>query len=274
MEVLSSYSERGDGPDNEDAYGYRDNIFWVIDGATDLYHLNLFGCDDDVARYVRQLNQCIYDNANGKDRLADILRKSVSDTNKLLSLKTEDYEIYKLPSFAVLLARMTGSKCEYYILGDCVLLVRNKGEIIKLTDSRLLVFTEKNRSGIEALKKSGKLTYENKIELLRDTRKYMNTENGYWIGSVDCAGIDNAIQGEIDIDPETMCLGCSDGLMEAFDLFGISAIDGSIFDAEKLKHIVNALRKCQQDDARNSVARVRKKDDLTYILVRCAYGSI
>ena len=268
MKVLASFSERGDRIENEDVYGYNKNIFWVIDGATDLYHLNLFECNDDVAHYVRQLSQCIYNNANDKDKLVDIIRKSVLDTNDLLNLKTEEYDSYKMPSFAILLARVTDSKCEYYILGDCVLLIKKKNKIIKITDKRLLAFTEKNRSGIVNLQKNGRLNSENETNLYRDIRKYMNSENGYWIGSVDCAGIENAIQGEIDIDDESMFLGFSDGLLEAFDLFEISAIDESVFDAARLEYIVKELRKLQQDDAQRSIARVRKKDDLTYILVR------
>lgn len=36
MRVVCKYTEKGDGIENEDAVGFADNAFWVIDGATDL----------------------------------------------------------------------------------------------------------------------------------------------------------------------------------------------------------------------------------------------
>ena len=55
MRVVCKYTEKGDGIENEDAVGFADNAFWVIDGATDLFKKKIFGTVDDVAFYVRML---------------------------------------------------------------------------------------------------------------------------------------------------------------------------------------------------------------------------
>lgn len=268
MNILGAFSERGDGMDNEDIYGYRDNVFWVIDGATDLFHLNLFDCDDDVAYYVRCLSKTIFNNISAIESLKSIVIKAINDANNICNINVSETEAYKFPSFAIVVARINESKLEYFVLGDCTLLLNTNNGIVEITDKRLLEFSKRNRAGIERLLSSDAFDHVTEIEIYRETRFLMNKKNGYWIGSVDLCGIDHAIEGVLKIDEDTKIIGCTDGFMEAFNLFDIANIDKNIFDAFALEKISKELRKRQNEDQERNKARVRTKDDLTYILVR------
>ena len=59
-----------------------------------------------------------------------------------------------------------------------------------------------------------------------------------------------------------------DGLLEAFELFKIAQVDEKLFSNERLQEVVKELRKQQKMDATREVTRVRKADDVTYVLVR------
>lgn len=268
MEILANYSECGDGIENEDVIGYKGDYFWIIDGATDLFNLDFFGCQDDVAHYVKQLSECIAGSVNNNLEMNKIIKKAIYMTNKILNLEVDNYYAYELPSFAILFVKLEMNKCKYFVLGDCILQIKNKSNIIQIRDNRIKTFSKKNRVGFEELKKNNKLNYFSEKKLYIDTRKYMNRIDGYWIGSADAKGLEHGIEGEVDTDQNTICLGYSDGLLEAFELFDVAKINKDIFDKKTLEKVVRQLRELQQKDTQRECTRVRVKDDLSYILVR------
>lgn len=268
MQILSKYSEKGDGVENEDAIGHKDNCFWVIDGATDLFKLNLFGVNDDIAYYVEKLNLYISETAEKDKSLSDIIYEAIKRTNMALKISNTIYEAYKMPNFAIMMVRLDQGKCEYFVLGDCTLQIRNKKCIVEITDTRIAEFSKQNRIFLEKLKKKGELNDRNELSIYQKTRQCINNENGYWIGTVDAKGIDKAIQGEIELDRNAVLLGCTDGLMEAFDTFKIATVSDQIFDKIYLDDLVRKLRKCQNQDEGRKHIRTRKRDDVSYILVK------
>lgn len=270
MEVLGYYTERGDGIKNEDVVGFQGDYFWIIDGATDLFHLNLFESEDDVALYVESLSISISEiiEKDLEKDLAVIIKNAINLTNMKLGLDIDSYEIYKMPSFAILLAEHQEFVCRYLVLGDCFMQVKIADEIVEITDRRISQFSQRNKEGLQRLIKDEMFSDKNEKELYRKTRMCMNKQDGYWIGSVDGVGIEHAIQGQVEIDKDSICLAYTDGLMETFDLFKLSEIDMSIFNNDNLLEIVRKLRVYQSEDSEREVTRVRKRDDLSYLLVR------
>lgn len=267
MHVLCGESIKGDGIENEDEFGFSDNTFWVIDGASDLFGLNLFNSNDDVAFYVRTLSKKIKECMNDQDELSKILLNSIYATNEFLGLQVEKYEDYKLPSFAILIGRIVEGICEYYILGDCFLAVYEKDGVRKYTDNRLIQFTRNNREGVRRLIEEGLLTQSSEKGVFIETRKCMNKKDGYWIGSPDGKGVEHGIYGKIQLSSDAKILGFTDGFAEAFDVFEIDSLEDLDASEEGIAKTVSTLRSMQDEDFCRSIVRVRSKDDLTYILI-------
>lgn len=267
MQVVKAVTKRGDRAENEDTYGYIENAFWVIDGATDLFELGLSE-GDDVAYYVKSLSDEISECFNQSDLLTEIIYKSILNTNRKCKIDTTLYETYKYPSFAIAIVRYKKHKLEYLVLGDCTIIAKIDKRIIEITDTRIEKFSDINKKGMEKLREQESFSKNSELELFKTTRSYMNKENGYWIGSVNPIGIVHALTGEFEIDDKTEIICCTDGFLEAFKLFGISDISEKIFDENVLIKIENELRKRQNDDDERKITRVRVKDDLTYILAR------
>lgn len=267
MRVIKATSKRGDRPENEDTYGYTDNAFWVIDGATDLFNLGLFE-GDDVAFYVRKLSSEIKKNYNRNDSLSKIVRVSIININNKYNINIHSIDIYKYPSFAIAIARYLENKMEFMVLGDCTFMIKTKKGIQEITDKRISDFTDLNRKGIMKLKEEGAYNADNELKLFQNTRSLMNKNNGYWIGSVDPKSLEHALTGEIVLDEDSQIIVCTDGFFEIFGLFNLAKIDAKIFDKDVLNMLEKQLRKKQDKDKNRLITRTRSKDDLTYILVR------
>ncbi len=196
MRVICKKTLKGDGSENEDIYGIKDDFFWIIDGATDLFGLDLFDGEDDVACYIRQLSTNIGRICEEKKDLKDILCESIRSTNNDLNLVVNSYESYKLPSFAILIAKLNEDTCDYYILGDCTLVVFGSEQLTKISDERLYIFSRNNREGIRRLKNEDRLNDISERSIFQETRKQMNQLNGYWIGSPDGSGIEYGLTGQ------------------------------------------------------------------------------
>lgn len=99
---------------------------------------------------------------------------------------------------------------EYLILGDCFLLINNK----VLTDDRVTSFFDNAVQQIEQKMIEGKKI--NRKEIFREIRKLSNQKNGYWIGSIDGIGIENAIIDMIPLSKNTVIKLMSDGFYEDY----------------------------------------------------------
>lgn len=268
MEILKAITRKGDRMENEDSFGYTDNALWVIDGATDLFNLGLFE-GDDVAFYVKKLNDEIKSQYNETDSLKQIIKQAILSLNNKINLNIKQYETYKYPSFAIAMVRFVDDKLEYLVLGDCTVLIDTGIEILNFTDTRISAFSKYNKQKIKEMKSKGIFNKENELSLFQSTRTMMNTENGYWIGSIDPVGLEHALVGEISANRNTKVICCTDGFFEAFELFNISKIDETIFNEKILSNIEKELETKQDKDLERNIVRVRVKDDLTYVFVRC-----
>lgn len=140
---------------------------------------------------------------------------------------------------------------EYYVLGDCSI-ATSQGEVI--TDSRIQQFSEDNIKQLEANPKDRQSVFQG-------TRKKMNTPAGYWIGSVDGAGIDHGIQGIFPhLDPIALY---TDGLKDLLANHGLG--EGFIFNqVEK----IDSLLKLDHQQFFNKEALYGKKDDTTLLVLK------
>ncbi|MCR5824188.1 MAG: hypothetical protein K6G60_07150 [Lachnospiraceae bacterium] len=267
MKVVYKGLIKGDGLENEDICDSCGNVFWVIDGATDLFGLNLFSTVDDVAYYVKHLNENIKKHCYENAELSDIIKESVVDTNRELLLSINYTETYKLPCFAIAMARIQNNVFDYYVLGDCTIAIRDEEGVRKITDDRIGTFSKKNVGQLSQLIQNGEYSKEREIEIYRLTRSCMNKKDGYWIGSCDPVGIVHGVSGKLAINKKTSYLAYTDGLAEAFEVFEIYTIDKLKFQKEEIDYVLSKLINIRSYDTGRAYTRVRQQDDIAFVLV-------
>ena len=271
MDIKWIYTDQGDGEDNEDVVGYEKNTAWVIDGASEVFDEHYFSQKNDVLWLVERLNKKLSRYVDDKLSLEEILKLSVGSIRRELTeegIELSKIEEYKLPSFTIAMVRKKKNRIEYYILGDCSIVINVENYVKSYTDQRIKKFSTINKTKFNEINNSQKYSKRKEIQIYRDTRKYMNKIDGYWIGSIDGKGISNGISGTIIFNKSIQILCFTDGLLEAFESLNIAKYNQEIFDEKKLKDIIEKLRNMQNAD-RNRIKnpRVKIKDDLSLILL-------
>lgn len=269
MRLLYSYSEKGIGKYNEDVYGIFGSYVWIIDGATDLFHVNMIAEDQDVYRVMNMLNREIELNITDEWGLEEIIYNAVNATKVALYKNgyiLDRYEEWELPTFTIALYKFNEFNLDYYILGDCSLMLINRGLKI-ITDNRMINFVRRNREEVKKLMCNEGFYKEKMENIYKKTRMLANKENGYWIGSISGIGLKHGIIGRIEYEMNDKILMFSDGFKEYFDLFGTDEVDNSI-DKKKLKEMISKLRNYEISEKNiDNKLRNKKSDDLTVILV-------
>lgn len=198
FKLKTAVSIKGTTSENEDVFGIKDNYFWVIDGATDL-----FNCKDSIGVTVAQcmgmLSDELFDVCGTTSSLRDDLKLAVGNVSKCLlggkELTREDYA--KLPTYSLVYGVFRGDLVSYVVLGDCYLVSGSQ----VVTDGRISEFSKFNRKKIEEYLANVSEEYLPKVRkgVFRETRLKANSVGGYPIGSLDVSSIDNAISGSLDV---------------------------------------------------------------------------
>lgn len=199
MSAKYMQSIKGTSEENEDAIGYQDNYYWVIDGATALFD-NLIYPSFTVADIANDLSDALSESVDDNKSLTEILHdaiQSVAQYRLYTSENTTSREQYaKLPTFAIMLVRVIGDVLEYLSLGDCYLSVNGK----TFTDKRIEPFAAQNRTRIQELTdENGTITTEQRTRIFQETRLKANAPDGYPIGSLDPNSAYGAVTGAITL---------------------------------------------------------------------------
>ena len=105
----------------------------MIDGATDLYNAKK-SIGYSVSEVTHLLSKVIAKHCAESKTLKEIFSESIKEVRSIIGLDNFNHEEYcKLPTFAFVFAKLTKTKLEYMILGDCVVLVNDK----EITDHRV-----------------------------------------------------------------------------------------------------------------------------------------
>ncbi|WP_280769726.1 protein phosphatase 2C domain-containing protein [Salipaludibacillus daqingensis] len=272
MKKLYAYTEKGTGKFNEDAVGLAENIAWVIDGATSIFPTSYLSHEkNDIVWIVEQVEKWFPTFIDHALSLEEILKKTMEQVREE-ALKTNPHireaKGYELPTFTVVLLRQIEDKLEYFILGDSGLMIESENTIKHLTDTRLEEFNDRNKKAFDELKGNYKLDDPKVLKVLQNQRKLLNTEEGYWIGSIDGRGISHGIKGEMKLNKKTRVLCFSDGFSRIFDLFHVIDIDDFSLDVDFVKDTIQQIRTIEKDDSEcTTYPRPKKSDDLSVILL-------
>lgn len=257
--VIESYlTVKGTSEENEDIIGYERNYFWIMDGVTNLFNTNIFDYGSDSRVLVEKVSCALKKNIDDSRSLEEIIYKAIlsvsGDFSEVIS-KFPNIKKYELPTFTIALVReLAKNKFEYYVLGDSPIIVEGEK---KITDSRLNKLTKeffcKDEINNDIIKK----------EKLIQIRKKLNTEGGYWIGSVDGLGIKYGKFGSFDTNPNQRVIICSDGFSNLFQN------NEELLDFKfSPDNIIKQIGDKYYSEILDFSDSVKKRDDLSIIVVK------
>ena len=189
--------------------------------------------------------------------------------SKLNGLKIEELDT---PSASAIIIKLYEDKLEYFLLGDCTLLLNDlkKNTIIK--DERVCQFDEEVLIRMSELNKIEKLSLVEKknilLPLIIENRLKKNSEEGYWILEFNKEAVEKSIHGYINIENELKIMMSSDGFSCAWDRYNIFTEDEvmEIGQYKGIEYIKEKTRELEKEDKKGKIfPRFKESDDSSCI---------
>ena len=186
----------------------------------------------------------------------------------------ENLDEVDYPCAAIALVRFNSKELEYYVMGDCTLIYKEKDDnAVEIVDKRIIELEEK------ILDSMVKVSREKEVSILEarkycdnevlDVRKMKNRINGYWILELNEEAIDNGLYGKIYISKEVSISLTSDGFSQYYDTFNLAKGYSDFIDIVKetnIDDLYNNLYLSQEEDSQcNNYPRLKKRDDSSII---------
>jgi len=257
---------------NLDLQGHRENVFWVIDGATALSSDKPDKATYEVQSIVEKIDETIKTRTDDtRVSLKNIMYEAAEEVNTLIP-ELHRREPWEIPSCAIAITRINEESIDYILLGDVTIVFQSDGLHV-ITDNSVgvldkIAITEKYRLQVD-YGFTSKEARNAITPILRENRSKMNTPNGYWIFNGDINAIDNALTGKIQIKNSGKLLLSTDGFSRLVDLFSAyNTWESLLNDLENktLEDMANRLRKLElQDPECINYPRFSIHDDATAI---------
>ncbi|CBH20520.1 conserved protein of unknown function [Acetoanaerobium sticklandii] len=267
---------------NEDISYIGDSWAWVIDGATGLSGRNLLKDKTDASWFVYQWNEYLISNIkNYNFDLSTIIKlgiESIYDKYRFLVKKEEDLLISPIdfPSATIALIRWNSNHIEYFLLGDCEILIQNgQTNLVHISDEALKPFDDKVIDLMTNEKIINGLTHDEARDkatsMLVEHRLMKNKPKGYWSLEFDDIAVDMAKKGKICLDQEAKCLLMSDGFSILFQKY-LKVDKYKIINFVEKNGLVgcyNLLRDIESNDSECiRYPRLKKSDDSSAVFIR------
>lgn len=260
----------------EDRITVLDNTAWVLDGATGITGKKITNSETDAVWYVESINNYFKENINPSKSIKDIVKSAIKEAReKYIKFSGfEDLDEVDYPCAAIALIRFHNNELEYFVLGDCSIIIKEKGKkAIEIVDNKLIDLEE---NLIESMFKTAN---EKNISILEarsycnqeviDIRKTKNSSNGYWILELNEEAVEHCIYGKIKIMNNTSICLTSDGFSQYYDTFNLSNGYEEFIDIVKdinIEELYNKLYDKQEEDSQcNNFPRLKKRDDASII---------
>jgi hypothetical protein len=262
---------------NEDIVYVQDTYGWVLDGATGLDKMNLTGADSDAYWFVNEWNSYLKANILDKSRsIKEIIYQGVdyigNRFNEAIGGKYPNK--INLPSASIVVVRINNSKVEYFLLGDCTLIVQNddgKSTVIKQNLLDKLDSIAKNEMKKLIVDEGLSFTEARQRinSLLIKHRLLKNTQEGYWTLEFDKNAVEKSLCGYLDFVECRKALLMSDGFSAVFDNYKYVDENSiiSIIEEKGLQQIYKTIRGIEDEDGDiRKFPRFKKGDDASAVI--------
>ena len=262
---------------NEDVANMNNYGAWILDGATGLNGKNLIDKDSDAKWYVKQWDEYVNKNFHRTDiDLKRIVKEGINVVKDKYYKRVKDkcVKSLDLPSSSIVLTRWIKDTLEYFILGDCTLIIENNNKLNVIKDDSVTRLDNKVFEAMdEIMRKEGKTLSEAKKEvnnLIVRNRLLKNTNEGYWILGFDAEAVDRGLYGKIQCDKDAKLLMASDGFSAITDRYNYIDMENLIHEAQNkgLDNLCRKLRQIEEDDSSgDKYPRFKKNDDASAIYI-------
>lgn len=223
--------------ENEDCVYLCDDFGFVMDGATGLLKENITNCVSDAKWYVEEFKNFLIKNLKTKKNLKEIMKDGIRYVSNTYNNIEGATSVKSKPSSGIALFRKNENNIEYFILGDCQLIIKDKKNIItKLQLNDLPKLDNINIGRMVKIAKEKNINVIDARPLINDylveTRLTQNTNNGYWILSDDINAVDHALQGTLNLKDIKQIIGLTDGFSQLYEVF-------KVFTYEELVNLIN-----------------------------------
>lgn len=261
---------------NEDKITLIDGAAWVLDGATGLTGKRITEKETDALWYVEELDNYLRKHINTSKDIKEIIKNAVKEVKEKYSKYDGfmDLEEIDYPCAALALVRFNSKELEYFVIGDCTLIYKEKDEkTVEIVDKRIIELEEKILSSmVKVANKNGISVLEARRYCNNDVfslRKMKNKNNGYWILELNEDAIDNGLYGKRAISKELSISLTSDGFSQYYDTFNLAKGYSEFLNIAKVTNIddiYNNLYISQEKDSEcNNYPRLKKRDDSSII---------
>ena len=267
---------KGSGEYNEDIVRVCKYGAWILDGSTGLNKKNLISKESDAKWYVSWWDKYLYENINKDKSLKTIVCEGIENIKQeyLSTLAGIRLEKLDMPSASVAIVKFYKDKVEYFLLGDCTIVINDTNENIILKDDGVCKFDNMIFEKMKKLNNNNKsLSVEDKKDILLpyiiENRLKKNSEEGYWILEFDELAVEKSMHDYISINDELKLIISSDGFSCAYDRYNIFSVENIIQIVEEngIEYVNDKVRKLEHEDKNGLIfPRFKESDDSS-----CAY---
>lgn len=269
---IRQFTISGNGK-NEDSCYICDKFGFVIDGATGLTDINITNYQTDAQWFSFVFRDYLINALQDDTKtISQIVKRGIVEVDKLYNsfggIKDGDLK----PSAAIAIFRIKGEYIEYFVLGDCSILLNGKNIQI-ITTKELELFDKQNIILMQELANKNNINVVDAkpliIDALKNLRKKMNTRQGYWILADDVKAVDFANTGTIKKTDIKQIVVVSDGFSQIYDMFKIYTVEQlmeELYFGKNIEEIYQILYFEQEKDCFcNNFPRFKLRDDATLI---------
>lgn len=267
---------KGSGEYNEDIVRVCKYGAWILDGSTGLNKKNLISKESDAKWYVSWWDKYLYENINKDKSLKTIVCEGIENIKQeyLSTLAGIRLEKLDMPSASVAIVKFYKDKVEYFLLGDCTIVINDTNENIILKDDGVCKFDNMMFEKMKKLNNNNKsLSVKDKKDILLpyiiENRLKKNSEEGYWILEFDELAVEKSMHDYISINDELKLIISSDGFSCAYDRYNIFSVENIIQIVEEngIEYVNDKVRKLEHEDKNGLIfPRFKESDDSS-----CAY---
>ena len=266
------------GAVNEDRWGARDGMVWLLDGATGLAEQRLLPGLSDALWLVEQVDSGLRGgHAADNETLAEILRPIVRKAAQEFARVAlrPDAPLGERPSASWILLRLRSGGVELASLGDCRIVYRDAGGMTRcFGTSGVTALDEHLVAEVIRLQEHGVAQdqiWSRVLPMTRRHRALMNLPGGYWTLDLSERGLDHIEVARVTAQRGTTFLLLSDGFYRLVDVYGRHSYGTLLAAAEAngLVPLLDELRAIEAGDAAcRRHPRLKPRDDATAVLVK------
>ncbi len=267
------YSEsRSEKLHNEDAF-YSGNTIWiVVDGASAL-------CGGDLMKTGSDASWLSHAICDARQALADCASSIEDNLKSVLRALRDQFPACRdamIPSCALAIARVNSDRraLEYFVLGDCSLMIETDKDVLVFSDPAVGTFDGKviERMQQLVLEDGGSFLAKRQDQRIKDmllSNRMMknNPKGGYSIADLNADWF-SSVQGELPLENVKRFALYSDGFdqLQSFSTMDNRAFLIHLFESPDT--VIDELFVFQDEDAVCSrLPRLKKRDDTTLVLV-------